>query len=294
MSVQLEHWYQWKDRCSVSACDPDLRMELTGMLQNMNRNLSSYALVRELVDPRNAVSLFDSYNIRLNRATLRPHKEWMMEPVAEETSDLDLKLGLCTRRANGVMKNALVHFLRQEGNLKKTRKALRSRSLDQTFASSSGGEVSMMDSLIQKSMIYLGKRPDEVSVMGAQPADAAAEADFQKHGASLASEMWGGFSSKRREMVLVMALNLPLSNESVLESLNVAQSTLYDRRKSLLEDLGNKIKERFPEEDQDQHFYLGMITNQALKEIALRQNPRPEWAEKLMQSKQGMITEEAQ
>ncbi len=278
MSVQLEHWYQWKARCAVNLCDEQIREELTRMLIRMMRKLVWIGRQREALDVKEAVTLFDSYNAMMKRGDVRYQKEWMLEPVAAVEADLEHKLAMCNRRAKGVMKNAVSHFVRGECNHAKTRKALMTRSLNEAHAGKEGSPVPMMDALLKKSARYLGQRVDELSVPGTQPASAAAEAEFLEIAEGLADEMWREMQADARSLMLAMALNLPMTHDPLLEALNVAQATLYDRRKAHAVSLMKKITTLYPEDDREQHFLLGGMVQQKLHEIALDQIPLPEWA----------------
>lgn len=276
MAVQLEHWYQWKARCAVLRCDKGVQAELSAKLLSMSRKLYWLGRQPETFSAKDIAGIFDTYNLRFKRGQTVLCKEWMLEAVDTEAPPEE-KLNLCSSRAKGVLKNALGHFFRGECNHYKTRKALVTTSLDEGVVASDGREIPRADFLIQKSEAFLNRREDEVALPGTQPASAADAAEYQREAEELCGEVWRDADERTRNILLAMALGVAMTDEGLLEHLNLSASTTYETRTRHAKALLERISKKFPEDDREQHFLLAGMVQRYLHEKALDQTPLPPW-----------------
>lgn len=278
MSVQLDHWYQWKERCAIGRCDELAAFELSRLIRNLCRKKRYLARYPEMLDVEDAPTFFDSYCSRPIQGKDRLHKEWMTESIDLPEEDELFKLRLCAKRAGGVLKNALEHFLRGENNFRNSRKALYTNSLDGSIVTEGGTEIKAYDPLLQKSAEFLGKRNDEMIVAGSQPETAAADREYDEIARACAEEMFEVLDKRSLQIALVLALQLPLTAESLHIALDVTQGTLYEWRKRYSEQLMEKMSKKFPEDNRQQHFFLSGRLMNKLHEYLIQLDPAPEWA----------------
>lgn len=242
----LEHWTEWREKCAIAKCASQTSAALRDYVEARFSHYATQAIGKEaaatdLPDSHACFAMLEQWASVARPRTGRRYKEWLFartegNPESSRLTIVNSGIALLVRT---VVRNWLTEYIPRS-----------EVSLD--------APVPGMDTLTFVDLI-----PDEQSMH-------IEEYMLRELAESLADEAFKAMKRPVRLVMLARTQNLPLYHPRLLNEFGFGKSKASETWKSVLTNIANSIKEKWPEEPISWKKNLAMFTFDALDQLLVQ------------------------
>lgn len=251
--THLEDWLEWKDKCAIRLCSPDVqsRFEIFALSRMPGLAKESVSNALGSVSGRDCWHEFECHTHAASRTTGKRWKDWLFERASMSASrGRDPVSALQANATNMFKRDVGRAFAGNEGSVRIMGggKETTVVSLEEPRGQNDSGDSLRLEYLISSS-------PDENN-----PYNVAALREIEVMAEEQAQKFFADLPFRDRVILWTIGEKVSLDHPEVARLTETRKSVLYERRKAILERLRSQIRETFPDDDLEDVQYLYVRT----------------------------------
>ncbi len=244
---RLAAWQEWKERCAANLCGKPARQVLHGFaharfLKFYPRSVPFHTSTVQqcAVTAPDAWHLFETYLATSHTRQGKCYKDWLFARVATSRDNpLDVIQGGATLIMRSVVRRHVHDEFSPKGHV----------SL-QTVVSERGGQTLTLEDLLGTDL---------------NPADAAAEAEYDRLAEAHAAEFFDEMPGHERVMLLAKAAGISLASAAVVSAAGRGKSALCATYHRFMRRIALSMVEKYPGEEKSAVMHLTQLTLHKIK-----------------------------